>query len=343
MTPTVEFLGTTSPIWSEMLGQTRHDFYHLPSFADLCAAHERGEAKAMYVEIGRSRLLLPLVVRPIPGSDRTDATSPYGYPGPLVQGTDDAAFLATALRAGIGALRAAGVVSLFVRLHPLLNGDPPEGTGEIVHHGDTVSIDLTQPREELLGQMRHNHRRDIRKAMADGLEARPDPSFTHLDRFVDLYRETMERRSASPFYCFTDEYFDRLRAALGHRLHLLLVEHGGAIAAAGLFVETAGIVEYHLAAVADDAVRSGACKLLVHFASLWAKERGDQRLHLGGGVGGANDSLFYYKSGFSPLSHAFRTMRVVVDEREYARLVRHRDQAGDPGRLDGYFPAYRAA
>lgn len=340
MKPTASLHEPTSPRWHEFLSETPHDFYHLPGYAELCAAQERGLARALYVQSDRGRLLLPLVIRPIEGTDRVDATSPYGYPGPLVDGagpiTDDA------LLAGIDALRAIGVVSIFVRSHPLLNDQPPTRIGLVVRHGDTVSIDLRLSPEELARQLRHNHRQDIRRAEALGFRVRVDAAFEHLATFKRLYRATMNRRSASPFYCFTDTYFERLRDLLGARLHLLVAESGSEVGAAGLFVETDGIVEYHLSAVDDAFVRSGACKLLVRDASTWAKARGNRHLHLGGGIGAADDSLLRYKRGFSPLRHPFWTWRVVIDDAEYSRLCRRHDPAADPGRLDGFFPAYRA-
>ena len=74
----------------------------------------------------------------------------------------------------------------------------------------------------------------------------------------------------------------------------------------------------------------------------WAKERGDQRLHLGGGVGGADDSLMHFKAGFSDERHVFRTLRVVVDAAEYAPARgRPRPRASIPTDLDGFFPLYR--
>lgn len=56
----------------------------------------------------------------------------------------------------------------------------------------------------------------------------------------------MDRHSAAPFYFFDDAYFDGLRKVLGERLHLLVVQLEQAVVAAGLFAETAGIVQYHL-------------------------------------------------------------------------------------------------
>ena len=76
-----------------------------------------------------------------------------------------------------------------------------------------------------------------------------------------------------PFYFFEDAYFEGLRDALGKSLHLCVVEKDGVIAAAGLFVETDGIVQYHLSGT-DDAFRTvQSTKLMLHFVRGWAKDR----------------------------------------------------------------------
>jgi len=238
-------------------------------------------------------------------------------------------------------LRGAGVVSAFVRLHPLLNPVPPTGIGTLVRHGETVSIDLTLPTEELWAQTRLNHRRDITRAVRLGYVARMDEDWRHLESFKHLYRATMLSRSAAPFYFFEDAYFDGLRDALGENLHLCVVEKDGVIAAAGLFVETNGIVEYHLSGTGDAFRMVQPTKLMMHFVRGWAKDRGNQVLYLGGGVGGDCDSLLQFKIGFSPLRHPFATLRMVTDEREYGRLVAARDPQLDPDARSGFFPLYR--
>ena len=334
-------LDVAAPQWDSFLRETQHDFYHLPAYVALCAAQERGEARALFVTDDKRSMLLPLIVRGIPGSDRPDATSPYGYPGPLVSGTDDPEFLSEALAAGMAALRDEGIVSTFVRLHPLLNALPPGGVGEVVLHGETVSVDLMLPQATRWAQMRDNHRRDIKKAVNHGLVARMDLTFAQYGAFKRIYRETMDRRSAAPYYLFRDEYFDGLREALGDRLSLCVVERGDAVAAAGLFVETGGIVQYHLGGTDGALVGLEPSKLMIHFACDWAKEHGNRLLHLGGGVGGATDSLLYYKAGFSPLRHPFRTLRIVIDAAEYRRLVDAQDPLLDPEMVRGFFPAYR--
>jgi GNAT superfamily N-acetyltransferase len=333
-------LDVDAPEWESLLRAARHDFYHLPEYVALCAAHEDAQPRALYVTDGEKTMLLPLAIRRIPGGG-FDATTPYGYPGPVGSGTDDPAFLRVALVAGSQVLREAGIVSAFVRLHPLLNPLPPQGVGTLVQHGETVSIDLALPTEELWAQTRLNHRRDITRAVRLGYVARMDEEWRHLESFGHLYRATMARRSARPFYFFADTHFDRLRDALGESVHLCVVEKDGAVAAAGLFVETDGIVQYHLSGTSDAFRAVQPTKLMIHIVRGWAKARGSQVLHLGGGVGGQDDSLLLFKIGFSPLRHTFTTLRMVMDEQEYRRLVAARDARLDPDARTGYFPLYR--
>lgn len=337
-----ELIEADATIWTEILGRVRYDFYHLPAYVTLSAAYEGGIARALLVEDGDRGLLLPLVDRPIPGGG-SDAASPYGYPGPLIWGSDDPGFVRDAFEAGIGQLKADGIVSLFVRLHPLLDEIPPVGVGTLLTHGETVSIDLTQSLEQIWGQTRNNHRRDIGKSQRIGYVAQPDESWAHFDTFVRLYRETMERLSAEDRYMFDAAYFSGLREALGPRGSLWVVMKDEAVAAAVLFTETSGIVQYHLAGTDEDHAWARPTKLLIHTVTRWAKERGNQRLHLGGGVGGADDSLMHFKTGFSDQRHIFRTLRVVVNEAEYARLLAAHDPPLDSADMDGFFPLYRSS
>lgn len=338
---TAELLGVDSPRWLAFLRGVDHDFYHLPAYAALCALHEGGTPQALIVEDGIRGMLLPLIVRLVPGG-RSDASSPYGYPGPLLRGTEDQAFLNEAFRAGIRTLRAAGVVTAFVRLHPILNVQPPD-VGTVVQHGETVSVDLSKPDEVIWAEMRENHRRGILRARRLGYVARIDESWEHFEAFKHLYRATMARHSASPYYDFDDRYFEDLRAALGERLHLNVVLMDRTVASAGLFVQTCGIVQYHLVGSDETFAKDQPGKLLIDTCIRWAQARGHRLLHLGGGVGGDEDSLMHFKAGFSPLRHPFRTLRVIVDEPEYRRLVATSDHTDDLGDLAGFFPPYRRA
>ena len=339
----VDLLSTRDPAWTRLLAETRHDFYHLPAYVELEAGRE-GEACALYAEEGGDRLLLPLVRQRLRGlPERSDLASPYGYPSPLLHNPGDAGFATRALRHAVSFLREQGIVALFGRLHPLLEAplSAMAAVGQVVEHGLTVSMDLRLSPEQVWKEMRHGHRYEIRRAERQGFVATLDHSWRWLEEFARLYTETMRRRGASSNYFFSESYFARLREALGERLSLWVVERDGVLACAALFSEVSGIVQYHLSASDPAFTKSEPTKVLINTVRSWAQGRGATDLHLGGGVGAANDSLFFFKAGFSARRHPFRSWRVVIDEPLYAELTRTRSPDADVSNLAGFFPAYR--
>ncbi len=330
-----EFIGPRDPAWAAFLEAAPHDFYHLPGYVELCARRDAGEAAAFLAEEGGGAMLMPLVLRPVPGAPWRDACAPYGYPCPLFRGgpapDQVGAFLAAFAAAGAGE----GLVSAFFRLHPLL--PVPEGPferfGTLVDHGQTVYLDLELLPEELERQTRVNHRADARKLLAEGYRVEVD-GWDRLDAFVDIYEATMAYRGSDAAYRFDAAYFRDLRECLGDRLHLcMVVAPGGEAAAGGLFTDMGGLMQFHLAGTAPAFRRAGPAKLMLLHMRDRARDWGARRLHLGGGVGCAEDSLAFFKQGFSRLRARFSTYRMVLLPRIYRELAA--DPAGD------FFPAYR--
>ena len=121
----------------------------------------------------------------------------------------------------------------------------------------------------------------------------------------------------------------------------VVVDPAGAPAAVGLFSLRCGIAQYHLSGTTEEHRRKGPTTLLLDEARMWAKAEGATVLHLGGGLGGAKDSLFDFKSGFGTGRHAFRLWTRVLRPDVYRALAEARQRArgdADPK----FFPGYRA-
>jgi len=353
-----EHISPDDPRWTQFLSKAPHDVYHLPEYVALEARYEEGEGNpiAFYAEDSQGSFLAPMITRPVPEfvkvvvgvTDWQDAISPYGYSPPLSTLSGASLDVRPFLQAFCELAASQEIVAVLFRLHPLL-GVPPEllaGYGQLVQHGQTVSVDLTLPDEEQWRQTRENHRRGIKKLTRAGFSAEMD-RWDLFDDFVTIYWETMSRLEADKRYLFEREYFDDLRTALGSGLHLCTIASPeGDVAGAGLFTVVDGIVQYHLGATSSEYLRDSPTKLMFDHVRRWAAEAGNRVLHLGGGVGGRTDSLFHFKAGFSPRRHDFYTFRMVLDESKYAELNRlWRDQHGEPelepDEDDSYFPLYR--
>jgi hypothetical protein len=322
--------------WTGALTQSRHDVYHLSGYASLEAERCGGTATAFRYADGDGVLLLPLILRDVPGTDLRDAVSPYGYPGPL--GGGDAAFWERACRAMVDLLGEQGVVTAFVRLHPLLPAPAAAlaQTGTLVHHGRTVSVDLTLDPEQIWQQTHRTHRNQINKSRRAGVSVVFD-DWDRFDAWIDAYHATMRRVGATDFYFFTPEYLHRLRATLGGHVHLAVALAGDEVLGGNLFFEYGGIMHTHLQATRDGPT-FWADKLLYHEVRLWGRDRGNVIHHLGGGLGGAaDDSLFAYKAAFAAGRHDYHTWRLVTDPAMFEKLT----TTPLPEALTGRFPPYR--
>ena len=94
---------------------------------------------------GAGEAALPLLLRPLPEGGGYDATSAYGYGGPIGSEAVDVAALGLALDEWA---RANGIVATFLRMHPLLDNArlvPP--TAQLVELGATVAWDVRAGRE----------------------------------------------------------------------------------------------------------------------------------------------------------------------------------------------------
>ena len=287
-----------------------------------CAAYleAEGVTHTLRIAFEGGESLVPLIVREIDDSERVDASSPYGYPGGLVEGTPPAA--------GSVDWSATGLVSVFARERlaaaPWL-ADP-------VRRGRVHLHDPAKPRglrSRLAEQVRANAR--------DGwtTEALAGPAAPPADRdaFAVAYEQTMRRAGAAQRYFFAPAYFG---AVLSFERSWLVVarDADGKVGAAAIAAISDGLVHYFLGGTADSARAASPFKNVVVAMLDLADELG-LPLNLGGGIS-AGDGLDEFKRGFANAELEFCTHQVVCDAATYAELVGDHDPGGE------FFPAYRA-
>ena len=341
--------------WQAVLGRVRqHDFYHAPSYHLLAEKGGEGEASLFVYEDGDRFVALPLLIRPIetvPGLEVAgrglyDATSVYGYAGPLTSRAElSDEFLDDFRRALIAALRQARVVTVFSRLHPLIDQRHVlSGLGESQVIGCTISIDLTLPADVQFSQYHKSHRYEINRLRRMGAACQEDTELRHLDEFVVMYTDAMKRANAAKKYFFEREYFQDIAGMLC--AHLFICTLGGETACGGIFMLCDGIVQYHLSGWRSEFQKLAPTKLLIDGVRLWANDKKATVLHLGGGLGSRRDSLFQFKAGFSDRRHDFLVWRWVVEPGAYERLCSAKEIWNRRNGLNcappDYFPAYRA-
>lgn len=343
--------------WERAYAQaSRKDVFYRHAYAELCHCMGDGDPFLFVYEDGAGNTVCyafirrPLRVLPFAGDaglegDWYDIVSPtYGFGGPLCAEPD--AQVLPAFRAAFEEYcRGANIVSEFVRFHPLLrNGQHLGGMMDITFDRETVFVDVTRTEDELFAHYHSNHQRNIRKALRHGLEFRmlagPEAR-QQLEVFYRLYRETMDKVGAYPYYYFSTEYLERLFSRFGPDALLGAVFLEGRMLSAALCLREGDTLVYHLGASEEASLHLGMNVFQFHQLALWARRQGLRAFYLGGGHRG-RDSLFQFKHRFNPEGVLeVHNGKKVHHPEVYARLAEswkryHAQEFPEP-----YFPAYR--
>src|SRR5262249_11451934 len=173
--------------WMRVLDRcAAYDFYHLPQYHALAEDSGEGTAHLFVFTEGACMIALPLLLRDVDGQWR-DATSVYGYAGPVCSHGDIPAEVAGKFRAALTEkLRELRIVTLFSRLHPFLTQySLIEGLGER-RLSQTVSIDLTFEPAQQRAKFRKAFKVGINKLRRLGLTVVHDLDGAYLNDFINI-------------------------------------------------------------------------------------------------------------------------------------------------------------
>jgi hypothetical protein len=269
-----------------------------------------------------------------------DLESPYGYGGPIST-SHDSKFIYEADKAFLSWCKEIGVVSEFLRFHPLLCTQNFAGAGtEVEFNRLTYSITInesTSPIQHFKGTARNR----VRGALQSGLYVQEINLKDNIAQFKTLYLAAMERKGALSFYNFSNLYFEKLTHYDPEKLLLLSVNDSVGIISMGLFLVGPNGMHYHLGASYNRSRHSGAFNLLMSYAVELAMKKNLKWIHLGGGLSNnESDTLSRFKRTISDSSHEYftgkRLHRPDVWNSARNKLVNHNADS----ETDNYFQSY---
>ncbi|MDQ4069816.1 MAG: GNAT family N-acetyltransferase [Actinomycetota bacterium] len=297
-------------------------------------------------------MLYPFILRPLaeeqwvpPRIDLWDLVTPYGYGGPFAWGN---AFAAGDVfwREVEDWLHARRVVCSFLRLSLFpdeLLGFP----GEVIPRSMNVVRSLNLSDDELWRDYEHKVRKNVKRALRSSVSVNIEYDGSRIGSFIDIYVETMERRSANEFYRFGPQFFERLVDELVGNFAFAYASVNGQVVSTELILVSAGRVYSFLGGTRTNAFDMRPNDLLKHEVIMWARDAGKREYVLGGGYV-EGDGILRYKRSFAPSGLTpFHIATKVHDHRSLDELVRRR---GEVARRAGYhwvareewFPPYRS-
>jgi hypothetical protein len=245
-----------------------------------------------------------------------DLQSTYGYGGPVAS-TRDRDFLNGAWRAFDEWCRESGVLAEFVRFHPVVANER-FFPGDVIGNRQTVWMDLLVP--DLMASYTTRARTAIRKAEKGGLRVEWWCAVDFLNVFPELYVATMRELNVDAFYLFPIAYYESLLVG-DYIWRAVCLDGNNNVLAGAVFLIGEMLMEYHLSASTHIGKTMGATNLILHEAARKARLCGKKFFHLGGGSDDCQDnSLLFFKSGFSSRRADFRIGRMVHQPVVYAQL-----------------------
>lgn len=324
-----------------------YDVYYLSGYVKAFQLHGDGEPLLFYYEGDGVRGINVVMKRDIaddphftgklPKDTYFDFATPYGYGGWLIEGEGNKEKLFEEYESWCNRHR---IISEFVRFHSVLQNQQGSKTAyEVIPLGETISLDLSSP-ETIWGNLTTKNRNVIRKAKKSGVKIYNGRFPQIFETFRTIYNKTMDKDHAKAYYYFDKPFYRSILDDLPQNAQMFYAELDGEVIAASIMLAANGLMSYHLSGSVREFAGLAPTNLLLYEAALWGYANGCKTLHLGGGVGSGEDSLFKFKKSFyrGEDLNRFFIGKKVIDPLVFEELTAMRKELPD----SGYFPKYRA-
>lgn len=343
-------------VWDEIVRSfSNYDVYYLRGYLNAFYIHGDGTPVLIYYECSTMRGIYAAMKRDV-SNDQCfkgklleggyyDLVSPYGYGGFLLDGQINDDSLKQLYDEFLQLMKDNKIVCNFTRYSPVLkNAEPLKKVFNVIDLGKTVAMDLTSEEliwNNIIGKC-HNK---INKAKRNGLTVHhSNADFGLFKTFMEIYKETMDHDDAVDYYYFSEDFYRSIHEDLHDEYELFYVEFEGKIIAMAIMLFANGYMHYHLSGSLVEFRNMAPTNLLLYEAARWGCEKGLRLLHLGGGVGSGEDSLYVFKLSFNKSSdYQFSISKDIFDEEKYNYLVKMRKDSDNNFHAgSSFFPLYRA-
>lgn len=317
---------TSKDEWRNALNTCEsYDFYHTYDYHELSKSARDQHVLLKYKE-GGIIICLPLIIREIENTEYFDATSVYGYAGPLQKKITDDFDNSNFLKSIDSFFKNRKIISVFSRLNPFIKNQETilKSLGEIIQLGNVVNIDLTKSLNKQQTFYSKTTKRYINKA-SKSLEIRFSRSKEDILVFKKLYHENMNRVNAQKKYYFDDDYLFKFTASQDFKTEVLLavIKETQEIISGAMMVKTKNIIQYHISGTKTEFLNLSPIRLIIDETRIKNSNKKYQYFNLGGGVGNNDDDLFKFKSSFSKDFKSFKIWKYVANIEVYNNLVKH--------------------
>ena len=294
-------------------------------------------------------VLMPFYLKPITLNDKPtqyfDATSPWGYMGPLYA-ENGRSTLPIFWRSVDAWYRKNDVIAEFIRFN--FSGNHENYTGVVLHTLSNIRGRI-QDQETIWSNFKRSVRKNYRTALKNDLrfEIFHDAiSEAQIKEFYKIYGQTMDRHVAdSSYYRSLDYFISFINKNPEHCAIATVFTPQGKPISTELLLLSDDIAYSFMGGTDSEHFASRPNDLLKIETINWARSMGYKFYILGGGLSDG-DSLYQYKKKFFPLDKeiVFYTGRKILDQNIYDSITEQvlgEQQHVNADLSTGFFPLYR--
>lgn len=334
--------------WQTVLNRmppTSFDVFHRYDYHKLFARIERANCEAFIYEDGKTILILPYLKRTLhehihgfSEEGLTDLTSVYGYSG-LAGVNFDSNRVKEFVNSFDNYCKQTGLVSSFIRLHPLLSQPFLGLLPNVTQVNSVVILPLVDGLDIVEKRFKHGVRKGIRKASELGIRIEKTDKVP-VTLFRNIYQETLHRNNAKSFYNFDEQFFIDMNAIEDVQTTYIAFLDKKPISVE-IVLRSSQYWHSFLGGTLSGYLNSSANTLLKYQIIKDAASEGVKAFVLGGGLS-AGDGIHKYKQSFSPgedvsfniqcnvhIDHIYRSLidafdtRVAMDDASSSRFQRY--------------------
>ncbi|GKW45330.1 GNAT family N-acetyltransferase [Planococcus sp. NCCP-2050] len=340
--------------WNKIVKKFENfDIYYLAEYTKAFEIHGDGEPilfyyqgdnfKAINVVMKRDIALDEKFKGEIPAQTFFDIATPYGYGGFLLEGEVTEKNICMLNREYSSLCNERGIVSEFVRFHPLLkNSSRLTSIYDVIDLGKTITMKL-ETREQIWNDLIGKNRNVIRKARNSGINIYWGRNSQLIECFIEMYNATMDKDNAKDYYYFKEDFYASILEDLKYNSMIFYAVYEEKIISMSMILFSNTQMHYHLSASDKKFQHLAPTNLLLYESACWGVENGYNTFHLGGGLGSQEDSLYKFKKAFNKGSNSYFSVgKKVFDEVRYKNLMALRMETKFKGIKESFFPGYRS-
>lgn len=227
--------------------------------------------------------------------------------------------------------REANIVSEFIRISPFCDISGLEwGDYAVTKVGEHIILPTKLGKDVIWKEFHGSRRTQIKQGLKEGLRVDFSPD---TKTFTEIYHKRLDGLNSYKFYYFPQTYLD----SISDKLIIFVYDEQNEICGSQTWIKDNRVLFYFLSADVHEKRHVKPNGFAIYEMAKWACENNIDYIHLGGGT----ESLYHYKSLFSPHRIDYFLAKRILNQAVYDELVHQHTLANGELENKGYFPLYR--